>query len=196
MFSPHVTGPAGERGFTLVELMVTVALAAILGMLAAPAIGDFIVKSRMTNASNEFSGSLLRARNEAVSRNSCVSLCMSSNADGSSPTCSTSGANWQVGWIAFMNTSCDASLTAPPSSSDVLFARVSGGSEAYITSLRGARAMMFNSRGAQGAASADRFDVGYQSADSAYTRKYGVNICLDALGRSRSIPAGTGCSDF
>ncbi|AVS93973.1 pilus assembly protein FimT [Paracidovorax avenae] len=195
MFSPHVTGRAAEWGFTLIELLVTVALAAILAMLAAPAIGDFIVKSRMTNAANEFSGSILRARNEAVSRNTCVSLCMSSNADESSPSCSASGANWQVGWIAFMNTSCDSSLTAPPSSSDVLLARVGGGPDVYINSLKGARRMMFNSRGSQGLANADRFDVGHQSSDN-YTRKYGVSICLDALGRSRSIPAATECSGF
>ncbi|AVS78601.1 pilus assembly protein FimT [Paracidovorax avenae] len=194
MLSPHVTRYSRGRGFTLIELMVTVALAAILGMLAAPAIGDFIVKSKMTNAANEFSGGILRARNEAVSRNTCVTLCMSSNAADNAPSCSASGTDWQVGWIAFMNTSCDSSLSAPASSADLLFARVSSGSDVSVTARNSVRKMMFNSRGSQGLANADRFSV--ENASTTATQKYGVSICLDAMGRSRVIPGGIECSSY
>ena len=103
---PMVTNPfnrtcPAQRGFTLIELLVTLAVAAVLASLAAPSIRDFIVRSKMTNLSNEFSGSVLRARNEAVNRNVCVTLCMSS----SGTACTTTGTDWQAGWIGFLNLS-------------------------------------------------------------------------------------------
>jgi len=193
-----LTRSSRNGGFTLVELMVTLAMAAILAMLAAPAIGDFIVKSKMTNTVNEFSGSILRARNEAVSRNICVTLCMSSTAAGSAPACTTSGSDWQVGWIGFLNTTCDSSLSTPASSADIIFARVTSGSDITLAAQGNTpvKKMMFNSRGAQGLTGANQFDLLYQSSGNAYTTKYGVNVCVDMLGRSRIIPGDRDCDQF
>lgn len=86
-----------QRGFTLMELMVTLAIAAVLAGLAAPSISQFIVKNQMNGVANEFSGGILRSRNEAVSRNTCVTLCMSSTAANAAPACTVAGKNWQVG---------------------------------------------------------------------------------------------------
>ena len=91
-----------DAGFTLIELVVTLAVAALLASLAAPSVRDFIVRSGMTNLGNEFNASILKARNEAVNRNTCVTMCMSSNASAASPSCTTSGTDWQVGWIVFL----------------------------------------------------------------------------------------------
>jgi len=191
-----LTRSSRNGGFTLVELMVTLAMAAILAMLAAPAIGDFIVKGKMTNTANEFSGSVLRARNEAVSRNICVTLCMSSSAAGNAPACTTSGSDWQVGWIGFLNTTCDSNLSTPASSTDIIFARVTSGSDITLVAKGSTpvKKMMFDSRGAQGLANASQFDVLHQSTD--YTTKYGTNICIDALGRFRVIPGDRDCNQF
>lgn len=187
-----------QRGFTLVELLVTLAMAAILAMLAAPAIGSFIVKSKMTNTANEFSSSILRARNEAVSRNICVTLCMSSGAAGSAPACTTTGEDWQVGWIAFLNTACDNTISSPTSSTDLIFARVTSGSDISLVAKGSSptKKMMFNSSGAPGLGAANEFDLIYQSVGSDYTARYGVNICVDSLGRSRVIPGDKGCAQF
>lgn len=95
------------RGLTLVEMLVTVAVAAVLAMLAAPSFRTQIANARLTSHSSALLSSLLLARSEAIKRNSRVVLCTSS--DGS--TCVTSG-GWQQGWIVFADTNNDAQRTA------------------------------------------------------------------------------------
>lgn len=76
-------------GFTLIELMVTIAVLAIVAVLAAPSFGNLIDRSRLTASANEVVGALQTARMEAVRRNTSVVLCPST--DGA--TCD--GADWQ-----------------------------------------------------------------------------------------------------
>jgi type IV fimbrial biogenesis protein FimT len=75
-----------NKGFTLIELMVTIAIVAILAMLAAPSLRDLMVKNEFASVGNEFNGSIMRARNEAVSRNSCVTMCMRPTPSAAPPT--------------------------------------------------------------------------------------------------------------
>lgn len=188
---------ASSRGFTLIELMVTLAVAAVLAGLAAPSIKDFIVRSRMTNIGNEFTSGVLRARNEAINRNTCVTLCKSTSAGGAAPVCDTAGDDWQVGWIAFLNPSCNSAANAPADAIDLFLTRVSAGNDFYLTSQsNGLRRMMFNPRGAPGLLAAAEFDLVYQAANSSYTNRFGFNICLDALGRTRTIPTDKTCANY
>lgn len=86
-------------GFTLIELMVVVALAALLQSLAVPAFRGFINTMRLTVAVNSLFTSLLLARSEAIKRNGRAVLCKSAGGAG----CVTSG-NWEQGWIVFHDT--------------------------------------------------------------------------------------------
>ena len=61
-------------GFTLVEMMITVAIMAIGLGLAAPSLSDFIKNNRMTEVSNKLVSAIIQARNEAVTRRSTVTL--------------------------------------------------------------------------------------------------------------------------
>jgi type IV fimbrial biogenesis protein FimT len=82
------------RGFTLIELMVTVAVIAILAVVAIPNLRDLVHNNRLRAASNELVASLQAARMEAVRLNTPAQVCRS--ADGA--TCIGSNGNW-AGWV-------------------------------------------------------------------------------------------------
>jgi type IV fimbrial biogenesis protein FimT len=88
--------PGWATGFTLLELMITLAVAAILGILAIPSFREFIQSNRLTTQVNNFVADLNLARSEAVKGRGRVTLCKSSD----QATCTTTG-GWEQGWIIF-----------------------------------------------------------------------------------------------
>ncbi len=88
-------GPrSSPKGFTLVELMVTVAVLVILLMIAVPSLNDATLGKQLGSYANNLAASAYLARSEAIKRNAPITLCASS--DGTN--CATSG-GWQQGWI-------------------------------------------------------------------------------------------------
>jgi type IV fimbrial biogenesis protein FimT len=85
-------------GFTLIELMVTVSIAAIVLTLGVPGYTQMIQNNRMSAQANEFVAFLNLARSEAVKRGVRVTLCKSADR----ATCSNSGA-WDQGWIVIVD---------------------------------------------------------------------------------------------
>lgn len=88
-------GTGGRRagGFSLIELMVTVAVLAILAAVAAPSMIAFVNANRLNGTTGEMTASLQLARSEAIRRNARVTVCSSSNGT----TCSGSS-DWSR-WI-------------------------------------------------------------------------------------------------
>ena len=84
--------PAATRGFTLIELMVTLAVAAVLITVAVPNFRMFMVNNRLASQANDLITALSVARSEAVKRGGNVTVCASS--DGA--TCT---GTWAQGWI-------------------------------------------------------------------------------------------------
>lgn len=99
--------PSSSSGFTLVELMVAVAVAAVLVAIAAPSFQSLIASNRLTTKTNELVTSLTLARSEAIRKGVRVVICKS--ADGS--TCASTG-NWSVGWMVFEDSDSDAAKDA------------------------------------------------------------------------------------
>jgi len=182
-----------SSGFTLIELLVTVAIIVILAALAAPSLNEFAVKSRISSVGNEFTSSVLKARNEAISKNTCVTMCMSSTVDDALPVCKTSDQDWQVGWIMFLNPSCNGSSNAPGAVEDILLARRTIGDDYYLNSVGNLRKLMFNSRGYPSLSGSDEFDIVYKASNDPLTNKYAFNICIDKVGRTRTISTFSGC---
>lgn len=92
-----------HRGFTLVELMVAVALLAVLLAMGVPSFKETIERNQLASQANEFISSLSIARSEAVKRGKVVTVCKSVDGSG----CSAASAGYEVGWIVFVDENGD-----------------------------------------------------------------------------------------
>jgi type IV fimbrial biogenesis protein FimT len=93
--SPMSTSCAFVRGFTVIELMITLTLVAILVGVAAPSIREAMMSIRVTGQTNDLMSDLALARSEAARRNVPVVVCSSNNGT----TCTNSA--WNEGWVVY-----------------------------------------------------------------------------------------------
>lgn len=94
------------RAFTLVELVVTLTIAAILATIALPAVGRFVQSNRLASIANNFVGTLSLARSEALKRATNAGVCPSNTGT------SCVGTSWASGWIVFVDIDGNAAWTA------------------------------------------------------------------------------------
>lgn len=92
-----------QRGVTLIELMVTIAVAAIIVTIAVPSFESAINRGRLTSAANEIMAGLQTARMEAVRHNRRAGFCLSKTADTANPACVANNATDANGWITFLD---------------------------------------------------------------------------------------------
>jgi type IV fimbrial biogenesis protein FimT len=100
---------SSARGFTLIELMVVVTLAALLLGLGVPSFTGFIATQRVKTAASDFSMAAVLARSEAIKR----------NVDATVTAVSSGAAGWKDGWTVAAG---GTQLSSQPAYSGLTFA--------------------------------------------------------------------------
>lgn len=95
-------------GFTLVELLITLAVLAVLITLAVPSFTSLINSNRLAAQSNELVAGLQEARLESLRSNRRVTVCRSTNGTACN---AAAGATW-TSWISFVDTNGNGAADA------------------------------------------------------------------------------------
>ncbi len=115
-------------GFTLVEFMTVLAIAAIFTTLVVPGYKAVIQNNKVVSVANKLSASLQTARMEAIKRGVSVAVCPTANAAYSA--CGTSS-QWSNGWIVFLDSDKDNTID---SSNDLIKISQEFSDDAQVTS--------------------------------------------------------------
>lgn len=135
-----------QTGFTLVELMIAIAVATMLVAAALPAFDEIRQEQVLHGVQHEFLATLHHAKQAAITSNRRVSLCPST--DGAN--CLKTG-TWHRGWMVFVDRNADRS----PDPGEPVLSRQSGLHQALtLTSSRYRRIITFQPTGTAGGSNA------------------------------------------
>lgn len=167
-------------GFTLLELLVVIAVVVTLQSLAVPALAGMVNSIRLTTATNAMFSSLLLARSEAIKRNGRAVLCKSASGEA----CITTG-GWEQGWIVFHDVNNNAAhdvgesvLSREPAISESIRLIGNGPLSSYVS-----YTSMGATKYASGAFQAGTLTVCAQSTTSTAARQ----IVISSNGRPRTV---------
>lgn len=109
-------GLKNNRGFTLIELMLTIAIAGVLLAVGIPSFQGFIANSNMAATNNSLVYSIQLARSTSMERLSSAGVCVSNDPEAEDASCDA-GAGYASGWIVYAD---DNSNGARDAGEDVL----------------------------------------------------------------------------
>lgn len=159
-----------NSGFTLLELMIILAVVSVLMMIAIPSMTTFSQNDRLTTNINTLVGHLAYARSEAVKTSQQVAVCASNDA-------STCSGGWADGWIVYIDADADNSFTA---GEQVIRAQQALGGSNTIAATGIGTQIVYDNRGFVSAAS-----VGSLLLCDDRTGPHGKTIRITSTGRVR-----------
>ncbi len=99
-----------ERAFTVIELVITLIVAATLLALGVPAMQEMLRNNSLVGQTNMLVTDLQLARSEAIKGSVPVALCRSND----QVTCGGTSQNWTTGWLVFVDANASNSSTYQP----------------------------------------------------------------------------------
>jgi type IV fimbrial biogenesis protein FimT len=158
-----------QRGFTMIEIMLSITVLSILLAVAVPSFLDTVRNNRLITQNNEFVGALNLARNEAWKRGNSVSMCASAD----QATCS-GATDWTTGWIVFNDVNGNGSLDAGDGLNPLLQAWAAAPPEYTLTSTNRSF-VRYNPTGTS-AAGAEIFDLVRTGCTGLHARRININM--------------------
>jgi type IV fimbrial biogenesis protein FimT len=184
---PHLTSNdrirgSRQRGFTLLELIVTMSIAAILLAIGIPSFRYVTTADRISGEVNSLLGDMQYARAEAIKEGQTITICAAATDDTS-----CSGADtWEAGWLVYSGNG-----TQPAASADILMVRGAfDGGDTFRPADGSTSAVQFNREGFAPnlAADPETFELHDPSDDATYTRC----LALTLVGVPTTETAGQG----
>ena len=92
-----------QRGFGLIELMITISMIAVLTAIALPSYSYLIRGNRLSTQANDFLSALNYARNESITRGRGVTVCAADTTADTVPDACGLATEWTTGWMVFID---------------------------------------------------------------------------------------------
>lgn len=163
-----------QAAFTLIELMITIAVLAIVVGVAVPNFTVLIEKNRVKTLAEELASSMSVARMEALKRGKRVSVCAST-------TGTACGGQWTDGWIVIVDGAATDAAAAPvitTPATDILRVQKKIGSGARIAETNDKKFLRYTSTGMLARTDNNPIAIRVSSSDckSNYARKIDINL--------------------
>lgn len=169
-------------GFTLMELMMVLAIMAIVMGIAIPSIRSYTNNARISNAVNDLILDFALARTEAARQGYVATVCRSSN----QIACETSGNNWAVGRIVFVDKDADGAVDTD----ETIVRKTPAAAGALV--ITGSTAALFRlSFAPSGVRTRGSSDAYFTVCASGLTER---RVTISAAGRAQATRGTTTCS--
>jgi len=166
-----------QQGMTIIELMVTMAIVAILAGVSAPSMRDMLLSWRMTSQTNDFISNFAMARGQAAALGTTVTVCASS--DGASCT-----GTWSQGHIIFTDADADATVDGGTDRILRVASALSSGTTLVVSNLSTAGRLQFRPTGMVSGVTGS--GATFALCDGR-TGPYGRTITVQLTGRAASV---------
>lgn len=177
-----------QSGFTLLELVITMVVGAILMAIAIPNFRTTIQNNRLSSQLNTLLSGMIYSRSEAIKRNTNVVICASSDQQ----TCSGSTSGWTNGLLVYytpLPSSATAAIPAPTSAEIIRqYPALTGGNTLKSDNNATNGQIVFQSSGMTTMAGGTNSQ--FTLCDKRST-SYARVVMVSATGRAQVLPAGT-----